>query len=490
MNTGDDFEKKQGLPVSFARTKMPRKYNWVSTSLILCFLVVGGGITWITMKNAASDLAGGREYMPVSSQGDSAGVETAENGDRKKFGSSEEEMASASSDPTLNRSLSGIAHQGGYDAKSLTSAGRGAGGADGEEYGAGAGNDAVAGRSRPGVSGSGSGSGDGVVGQMLVGKMSAGKSKAGPNSKIAGMLDNEKNTASVLSFQSDPKKSSAGLAKGDKVSVLAALKASFKANLYGARLASQDTARTWMAKTFHASDDPRQSLEYDERLKSKLDRVNPDSIPDFLRTQSLDGSSAKSLGVSKVQDPFLDKEGTKAALEGDKSYQDAKTTKELIASILKPLGPFSGSDKVDSSKMDSSIASLSDQLKDNAGSGAKTLGSKDVIDLPEDTPEKGGAGLTDFSSPETTQELKDIAKEEFQTTPEPQVGAPIEYGQECGCTKENPCCCLPAESVKPNSCPVYGPFQEGDPCGVGFNVTAADMGMTADFSVPSGGGGW
>ena len=207
-------------------------------------------------------------------------------------------------------------------------------------------------------------------------------------------------------------------------------------NLYGARLSSKDSAREWIARTFDGNQNSRNSLEYtSEEMKAKLDRINPDSIPKYLRDQSLDAASARSLGSSDVDKPDFDKDGTREALKGDKKYQSEKDQQDLAKALFNPLGPFGG------------------------GSGGKPGDPENPagptgLSVPTDS--EGGAGV--YYDPEAEQTLNDIAIEDYVATEG--------YGAECGCTAAAPCCCLPPNTLD-QQCPMYGPFQAGDPCGAG-----------------------
>ena len=54
-----------------------------------------------------------------------------------------------------------------------------------------------------------------------------------------------------------------------------ALKSAFKANLYGARLSSQDAAKGWIAKSFDATPEAETSIEYDPVEKPALTVTPP-----------------------------------------------------------------------------------------------------------------------------------------------------------------------------------------------------------------------
>lgn len=88
-------------------------------------------------------------------------------------------------------------------------------------------------------------------------------------------------------------------AEQDKTA-MSLLKSTFKTTIMAARDASNDTARAWTSKAFDYAPDIKQTIEYDEKLRASLDRINPNSIPAFLKDPSLDPESMKSLKVSEV----------------------------------------------------------------------------------------------------------------------------------------------------------------------------------------------
>jgi len=149
--------------------------------------------------------------------------------------------------------------------------------------------------------------------------------------------------------------------KAARGGVLDALKGAFRASLYGARVASQDSAKNWIAKSFDANEEPTSAIEYDEKMKAKLDVVNPNSIPKFLREQDISAAEAKTLGAAKVSKPEGDLDGTKAALKADKDYQSKNIGKQAADGVLN--GLFSG------------VAKGSDNGEDysRTGDGAGTL---------------------------------------------------------------------------------------------------------------------
>ena len=232
--------------------------------------------------------------------------------------------------------------------------------------------------------------------------------------------------------------------KAGKGSVLESLKGSFKASLYGARLSSQDSARGWISRAFDATEEASTAIEYDEKVKSKLDRVNPGAIPGFLRDQEVSAAEAKRLADSKVSKPKIDKDGTREALEEDKNYQQKKMAEDFASGMIN--GLFAG---VSGTGNEPAPPASPAPEEDDEGPSS--------LSLTDDTQGYGG-----FANPEDTEvAVEDELADWINTNG---------YGAECGCTQEAPCCCLPQQTVA-NNCPMYGPFLPGDPCD--FTATGA-----------------
>jgi hypothetical protein len=126
--------------------------------------------------------------------------------------------------------------------------------------------------------------------------------------------------------------------KGGGASVLDSLKGVFRASLYGARIASQDSARSWLAKTFDATPDYETAIQYDDNMRTKLDKVNPNSIPQFLREQDISAAEAKTLGVSDVAKPEIDKEASKEMHKEDRKNLASNLTDGVLNSIFSGVG--------------------------------------------------------------------------------------------------------------------------------------------------------
>lgn len=128
----------------------------------------------------------------------------------------------------------------------------------------------------------------------------------------------------------------AGASSGREGSVLDGLKRAWKNGVYGSREASLDTAHDWTAKSFDAVPSNSSSLEYSEKVRNSLDRVNPASIPNYLREFEL--SAAPSLSAAKV-------DGLEESGRGKDSNSQARQLAEMMMSqgLMNPLfGGISG----------------------------------------------------------------------------------------------------------------------------------------------------
>lgn len=410
-----------------------KNYWWLALSFLFLFLAGGGYYALTSMDKEAQKLAGGDSYNQLSANSAAYSKGSLEKADNY-FSSDEEDPLSARSEVPASASAEerrraiaarGMAASGGGAGSG--SAGYAGGGADGEEGSPQAGaarRGAFEGKLEARISGLGGLRGAGAP-KSSSGFNPGGEQSAGGAGVTAGRPSVQRETAAGA-----PKKGAPG-------GVLSALKGAFRASLYGARIASKDSARHWMTRTFDGTGDVNTSLEYDEKMKASLDRIDPNSIPKFLRDQDITASDAKSLGVAEVGKPSIDVEGTKEALKNDKDYQAKKMAKDMASAAMNPIGNFVG-----------------------ANTGRGLTPSEEAAD------EEDRGGVTGFASPEDEAAFKEIAVEELVSVEG--------YGAECGCTKQAPCCCLPQNTAAKN-CPLYGPFLPNDPCGAAIYGGASPL---------------
>jgi hypothetical protein len=417
-----------------------KNYWWLALSFLFLFLAGGGYYALTSMGKEAQKLAGGDSYNQLSSNSaayNRGSLEKADNyfsSDEEDPLSSRAEVAASAAATEKRRAHANraLAASGG-DAGPGSSGYAGGGEEDEEDYDsrAGAGRrGAFEGKLEARASGLGGLRGAGAA-KTASGFNSGGEQSAGGAGVTAGRPSVQRETAAGA-----PKKAAPG-------GVLSALKGAFRASLYGARIASKDSARHWMARTFDAAGDVNTALEYDEKMKASLDRIDPNSIPKFLRDQDITASDAKSLGVAEVGKPKMDVEGTKEALKNDKDYQSRKMMQDMASAAMNPLGNFVGA---------------------NTGRAATPS---------EEEASEEDRNVTGFSSPEDEAAFREISLQEYMNT------------SDNWCCPNAQCCCLPQNTVTTTNtnlnCPMYGPFLPNDPCAAGFYNTS----LVGDFPPPN-----
>lgn len=310
-----------------------KSYWWLTLSLLLVFLAGGGYFALKAMRQSAQKLAG------VESSGLSADSSVYSGDARAKadnvFASDEPGPAPAAkaAGSALNDKLKPgwvkemVAEVSSKEAASRAAAPQGEQAAETAQVGGGQAASAP--------------QGGGAMSAKLQAKASFGGGAGAAASKTAApsgaVGDFQANGAAVGKPSIQKTTSAAAPRKGGGGGVLDALKGAFRASFYGARLASQDAAKGWIAKSFDASPEAETSIEYDPKMKAKLDVVNPNSIPKFLRDQDVSAAEAKTLATSAVGSPSMDKDSTKDSLDEDKDYQAKKAANDLAKSMLNPL---------------------------------------------------------------------------------------------------------------------------------------------------------
>lgn len=366
-----------------------RNYWWLSLGLMFCLLAGGGYYALTGMRQAANKLAGGSDYDQLSANSSvyDGGSAAVKNGNYFPL---DEEAARAQTvagsgrgrvNPSLVRARGELA---------ADASGAGGGRTASVQAGTGAhfAENAAQAAAMPAAHGA------------MAEKLQARAFRSGgpgekpsksssPSVTIAPLQGGAAAVAIRASEQretkgADPKQAGRG-------SVMESLKGAFKATFYGARLSSHDSAKTWIARSFDGAPEATTAIQYEEKMRTQLDKVNPDSIPGFLRDQDVNAAEAKSLETPDVAKPKIDKEDTKEALAEDKKYQARKLANDFSGSMLN--GLFAGI----------------------SGTGSPRGGDNpDEYADPDAPPDLGGAGLFNTGN-----------------------------GEECGCSAEAPCCCMP-----------------------------------------------
>jgi hypothetical protein len=314
-----------------------KSYWWLTLSLLAVFLAAGGYIAVKAMRQSAQKLAGVENAAPLSADSGVNGGDLVRGKTDNVFASEEPGPVAKVSGSALNDKLKPgwvkemVAEN---EAKTSGAGARSASVQDGADGGGAQGGYASAG----GVQGGGQ-NGNAMASRLqskgsFGSRAGASASKTGAPSAVEGF---QTSGAAVGRAEIQKETRAAAPKKGAGGGVMDALKGAFKASFYGARVASQDAAKGWIAKSFDASPEAETSIQYDPLMKSKLDVVNPNSIPKFLRDQDVSAAEAKTLPASKVGDPSMDKEGTKEALAEDKDYQKKKAANDLAKSVINPL---------------------------------------------------------------------------------------------------------------------------------------------------------
>ena len=407
----------QGESAETGAEKKERRY-WPAALALTLLLLAGGGYYAMTgMRQTAHKLGGGADYDQLSANSTVYEGGAREYRDIDVFAGGEEPEAEAAGraesaagrlNPALTRTGKELAEEAGSAAVTRDATGPESEDAAAREQAAG-----PAGRT------GGDSMSDKLRSKAGFGSRAATAKKPGAAVTVTP-FSGRAAAAPKLSKQTDTAK--AGQAKAGKGGVLDALKGTFRASYYGARLSSKDAARGWIARTFDATPEADTAIEYDPAMRAELDKINPDSIPKFLREQDISAAEAKTLATADVSKPKLDKEGTYEALKKDKDYQQKKMASDFAGSMLN--GVFAG---------------------------VSGTGSED---------DRG------FADPEDQNDITSLGLGEYMDSQG--------NGEECGCTASAPCCCLPQDYFNSqNDCPMYGPFLPDDPCGQSFSGDGA-----------------
>jgi len=394
-----------------------RNYWWLSLGLMFLLLAGGGYYALTGMRQSANKLAGGSDYDQLSANSSvyDGGSAAVKNGNYFPL---DEEAARAQTVPggrsgRLNTSL--VRARGELAADASRAGPGGAASVQTAEYPPSAENAARS----PAASG-------GMAEKLQARAFRSGGpgEKPSKSSSPAVTIAPLQGGAAAVAIRASEQRETKGAdpKQAGRGSVMESLKGAFKATFYGARLSSHDSAKTWIARSFDGAPEATTAIQYEEKMRTQLDKVNPDSIPGFLREQDVNAAEAKSLETPDVAKPKIDKEDTKEALAEDKKYQARKLANDFSGSMLN--GLFAGI----------------------SGTGSPGNGDNpDEYADPDAPADLNGAGLFNTGSGN---------------------------GEECGCSAEAPCCCMP-------------PGGFGDPETDNFDLWAGPD--TGDFSMSGDG---
>lgn len=406
---------------------------------VAAFLVVGGLIAVVSMRDAAEKLVGRPQAGDLSS-GSGLGVAPRGAGlEGRDFFSSEEDLSgdAMASYERHRLEVEDRLYEKGSSGK-VTAFGQA--GAAGAQDGGGEGQ--AGGRGYSGSGAAGGGPAPRLASKLAQAKVGAGQgaSKSSLGAAGASSFGAQSGRPATVTGSGQPDMKG-GASRSGAGGVIESLRSAWRGSVMGAREASNDAARSMLARSFDGSPaSERLSLQYDENMKKALDVVDPNSIPKFLRDQDLSPDRAAKYAVPEITGAKVNREGTEAALAADKDYQAKKALAAMDKGMLNSM--FSG-------------------VANTNGLAPETPGALDAGDGDD-----GGMNL--MSDPGDQQWFEDLQNQEW--TDMGNMGC----GEECGCSCAAPCCCLPPP---PTGCPMYGPFLPDDPCGADFGVPPAGDGL-------------
>lgn len=309
------------------------KARWGLTLLLLLVFLAGGGFYALnSMKDAAQRLAEDANKGELSD--DSLYSAAGREGGRQETVFATQEGAPPSQAPagsSLNAKLTpGWVKEIADERDRAAASARAGGGSGGEQ-------EEQAPAARGGTAASGQHGGDGLGGRLQAAAGFKPSSRGSNTPPVGSKVEMQPGSVASNIVQTQKEAKAAAPKQAGRGGVMEALKGAFRASLYGARIASQDSAKSWVAKAFDASEEASSAIEYDAKMKKELDVVNPNSIPKFLREQDISAAEAKTLTAAKVSKPEVDKDGTKKALKEDKDYQAKNMGKQAADGVLNGL---------------------------------------------------------------------------------------------------------------------------------------------------------
>ena len=290
----DEDNKKEKNRFSAFENFSFRKVFRYNLLILIIFLLFAGISSFFLLSDQASKLIGGPKYSELTS-----------NSSHGKFSLIEKikYFFSGSKDETMEaKNKSGLKDLEGPGLEDSSS------GAGGSSSSANSENSGKGGKSNS----------KGGVSFHQGGQKSVAQSLSADLSSPQSFASGSKSQTSLSQFQTGSK-ANIGINTGNQkvmvakpngknsASAMELLKSAYKAALLGARDASNDTARSWTSKAFDSSPDVKNTLKYDEQMRTKLDKINPKSIPDFLKDETMD-PKYNSLKTANVPDPIAKKD--------------------------------------------------------------------------------------------------------------------------------------------------------------------------------------
>ncbi|MGC8727847.1 MAG: hypothetical protein ACP5SD_01130 [Elusimicrobiales bacterium] len=275
------------------------RYNLL---MLVVFLLLIGVSSFFLLSDQASKLIGGSRYNELSSNSASPRYTLIEK--IKYFFSNENKEITEAKNTELDENKKDIEDEGLSEGKAL----------DGSSKSSGSGSSSSSSSQNEGVSFYQSGQKTNTE-SFKPELSSPGSYASGGQSQTSVSAFDTGSKANVRLGSTASKVVSATARAKNNTSAMDLLKSTYKATIFAARDASNDTARSWTAKAFDLNPEVKDTIEYDEKLRAKLDRINPNSIPAFLKDPNLDMESIKSLKPSDV--PGLSSDEDKKGMDID-----------------------------------------------------------------------------------------------------------------------------------------------------------------------------
>jgi hypothetical protein len=178
---------------------------------------------------------------------------------------------------------------------------------------------------------------------LSMGNVSKGNSGSSTSNNEINFAQESKNISLKTTTNKDGNSQNMKIKPG-KFSAMEALKGAFKSSLYGARLSSQDAAKSWTAKAFDSSTTEEKSIQYDEKLKSKLDTLNPNAIPKFLKDQNPDMDTITSQTPPAEVGASEKDNGKEEEKNNAKQEMKKKLMQDMLSGVLNPLYGYNSND--------------------------------------------------------------------------------------------------------------------------------------------------
>lgn len=357
------------------------RYNLL---MLVIFLLLIGVSSFFLLSDQASKLIGGSKYNELSSNSGSARYTLIEK--IKYFFSNENKEITEAKNTEVDENKKDIEEEGLSEGKAL----------DGSSKSSGSGSSSSSSSQNEGVSFYQSGQKTNT--ESFKPELSSPGSYASGGQSQTSLSTFDTGSKANVRLGSTASKVVSATARGkNNTSAMDLLKSTYKATIFAARDASNDTARSWTAKAFDLNPEVKDTIEYDEKLRAKLDRINPNSIPAFLKDPSLDMESIKSLKPSDVPGLSSDEDKKEMDIDIDKfksDFEKEEKKDENSMASLNPMFNFNMKGEETDEEIDQKSYSVN-------ASNPKTATSPDgkVVQSPSSEPDLG-SGISNVTTDE------------------------------------------------------------------------------------------